>query len=89
MIQEEKTFILRFSLEAVFPDDYEGDQDEYQWVKEWEQRLKPDLLKNIFDSLRRDPLWKVHVRNRGASPLDEIEIAVVRDFCPDSSLRSE
>lgn len=80
MVREEKTFTLRFTLEAAFPDDYEGDEDEYQWDKEWEQNLKPALLKLIFDSLRKHSSWKAHIRNRGASPLDEIEIALVKDF---------
>ena len=80
MVREEKAFTLRFTLEAEFPDDYEGDEDEYKWVKEWEQDLKPALLKLIFDSLRKNSSWKAHVRNRGASPLDEIEIALVKSF---------
>ena len=78
MFQEEKTFNLRFALEAKFPDDYEGDEDGQMWVKEWEQRLKPELVKLVFDYLRRHPAWTVHVRNRGASSLDEIEIAMER-----------
>jgi len=78
--QEEKSFALRFALEARFPDDYEGDEDGQAWVKEWEQRLKPELVKLVFDYLRRHPAWTVHVRNRGASPLDEIEIAMLKDF---------
>ena len=80
MFQEEKTFNLRFALEATFPDDYDGDQDGQMWVKEWEQRLKPELVKLVFDHLRQHPTWKVHIRNRGASPQDEIEIAMVRNF---------
>lgn len=80
MFQEEKTFNLRFALEARFPEDYDGDEDGQTWVKEWEQRLKPELVKLVFDYLRRHPAWNVHVRNRGASPLDEIEIAMLRDF---------
>ena len=80
MVREEKAFTLRFTLEAEFPDDYEGDEDEYKWVKEWEQDLKPALLKLIFDSLRKHSSWKAHVRNRGASPLDEIEIALAKCF---------
>ena len=32
MYQEEKAFTLRFSLEASFPDDYEGDEDHQAWV---------------------------------------------------------
>lgn len=84
MVREEKTFNLRLTLEAEFPDDYEGDEDEYKWVREWEQDLKPALLKLIFDSLRKRSSWKAHVRNRGASPLDEIEIALVKDFSIES-----
>lgn len=85
MIHEEKQFCLRFSLEAEFPDDYEGEEDNYAWLKEWEQMVKPELLKIIFDSLRRHPLWTVHVRNRGLSPLDEIEIAVTKDLASSRS----
>lgn len=80
MYQEEKWFRLRFSLEARFPDAYEGDDDEYAWVQEWERSLKPELLKTIFSFLRRHPSWTAHVRNRGASPEDEIEIALLREF---------
>ena len=80
MVHEDKTFILRFTLDAVFPDDYEGDLDEHEWVKEWEHDLKPALLKLIFDTLRKRSQWKAHVRNRGASPLDEIEIVLVKEF---------
>ena len=80
MFQEEKTFNLRFALEARFPDEYDGDEDGQLWVKEWENQLKPELVKTVFDCLRRHPAWKAHVRNRGASPLDEIEIALEKDF---------
>jgi hypothetical protein len=80
MFQEEKTFNLRFTLEALFPDDYDGEQDGQMWAKEWEQRLKPELVKIVFDYLRQHPAWKVHVRNRGTSPQDEIEIAMVKEF---------
>ena len=80
MYQEEKTFTLRFSLEAQFPDDYEGDDDEYAWVRAWEARLKPEMVKAVFESLRRAPHWTVHSRNRGKSPEDEIEVVLERNF---------
>ena len=80
MYQEEKTFTLRFSLEASFPDDYEGDEEDQVWVREWEARIKPDLLKVLFESLRQHQSWQTHVRNRGKSPADEIEIVLARDF---------
>lgn len=80
MFQEEKTFTFRFNLEANFPEAYDGDEDNWAWLREWEQQIKPDLLKLIFDSLRRHRSWTVHVRNRGRSPEDEIEIAMVKNF---------
>jgi hypothetical protein len=78
LFKEEKTFNLRFSLEADFPEDYDGEEDDYAWLKEWESRIKPEMLKAVFASLRRDPLWEVHVRNRGASAENEIEIVVTK-----------
>jgi hypothetical protein len=80
MYQEEKTFTLRFSLEASFPDDYVGEEENQAWVREWEARIKPDLLKTLFESLRQHRSWQTHVRNRGKSPADEIEIVLARDF---------
>ena len=82
MFHEEKTFTFRFNLEAAFPDEYEGDEDNKVWLQEWERQIKPELLKLIFDSLRRHRSWKVHVRNRGVSPEDEIEISMVKEFSP-------
>ena len=80
MYQEEKTFTFRFSLEASFPDDYEGDEEHYAWAREWEARIKPDLLKVLFESLRQHQSWQAHVRNRGKSSADEIEVVLARDF---------
>ncbi len=80
MYQEEKTFALRFTLEASFPDDYTGDEDERNWLREWEARIKPQLLKSVFESLRSHNGWASHIRNRGVSPADEIEIVVSKDF---------
>jgi hypothetical protein len=80
MFQEEKSFTLRFSLEASFPDEYEGELDNHAWVQEWERLVKPELIRVLFESLRKHPSWAAHVRNRGLSPLDEIEIALTKDF---------
>lgn len=86
MFREEKTFTVRFTLEATFPEEYEGDADNHAWLQEWEKQIKPELLKQIFETLRRRLTWNVHVRNRGVSPQDEIEIAIERDFSQRSSL---
>ena len=80
MHREEQSFNLRFTVEASFPDDYEGAEDQRAWTGEWEARIKPDILKMVFESLRRQPGWAAHIRNRGKSALDEIEVVVERDF---------
>jgi hypothetical protein len=79
MYREEKTFTLRFTLEASFPEDYEGEEDNHAWVREWEALIKPEMLKLVFEALRRHPGWTSHIRNRGVSPADEIEVALARD----------
>lgn len=83
MWSEEKTFVFRISLEARFPDDYEGTHDEQAWLREWELYMKPVMIKNLFETLRQYPAWNAHVRNRGKSPMDEIEVALIRDFSPE------
>lgn len=80
MYHEEKTFTLRFSLEASFPEDYDGEADQQGWVREWDALIKPDVIKTVFESLRQHPAWAAHVRNRGKSSSDEIEIVLSRDF---------
>jgi hypothetical protein len=80
MYQEEKTFVLRFSLEASFPEDYDGEDDHLAWVQEWESEIKPGMLKQVIEALRRHPSWTSHVRNRGLSSADEIEVVLARDF---------
>ncbi len=80
MYHEEKTFTVRFSLEVSFSDDYDGEADQQGWVREWEAVMKPDVIKTVFESLRQHPAWAAHVRNRGKSSSDEIEIVLTRDF---------
>ncbi len=80
MYQEEQTFALQFTLEASFPDDYEGEEDGKAWVQEWEVHIKPQMIRLVFESLRKHQGWTAHIRNRGVSPTDEIEVVLARDF---------
>ncbi len=79
---EEREFTLRFSLEARFRDDYDGDLDGFAWLPDWEKRVKPAVVKAVFDAIERQPGWRAHVRNRGASTEDEIEVVVERVLGP-------
>jgi hypothetical protein len=80
MHHEEQSFLLRFSLEAKFPEGYEGEQDELAWTEEWESRVKPDIIKGIFHTLKLHPDWAARFRNRGIAPSQEIEIVLEKDF---------
>lgn len=77
---EDRTFLLRFTVEARFPDDYDGDEDGYAWTRDWEGVIKADVLKAVFGALRRHPGWTAHVRHRGASAQDEVEVAVTKEI---------
>jgi ribosomal protein L11 methylase PrmA len=84
MEANERTFTIRFSLSAVIPDALWNDDrfEEDEWLKEWETQLKPALIRTVFTHLRSFPNWQAHIRNRGISPEDEIEIVVERCFAP-------
>ena len=80
MYQEDQTFHIRFSLEATFPDHYEGEDDERVWLKQWETQVKPDIVKSIFHTLERYPEWTARFRNRGMAATDEIEIVLEKSY---------
>ena len=86
MYKEEQSFNLRFSLEATFPDEYDGEDDERVWLKQWEAQVKPDIVKSIFQTLERYPGWAARFRNRGMASTEEIEIVLEKISYSDPSL---
>ena len=80
MYQEEHTFTLRFSLEAKFSEDYDGEDDEMVWLKQWETEVKPDIVKSVFQTLEQYPEWAARFRNRGMGATDEIEIVLEKSY---------
>ena len=73
---EEHTFNLRFSLSTHIPteawddEDFEGDE----WLNEWGSVIKSGLNRAVFAHLRQFEGRECHVRSRGLSAFDEIEI---------------
>jgi hypothetical protein len=82
METKERTFNIRFSLAADIPEPLWADEDfeEEGWLDEWEASIKPSLIRAVFAHLRSFPNWKAHIRNRGISATDEIEIVVQRSL---------
>ena len=85
MQSDEYAFLLRFSVRAEIPSAAlaDDDFDERAFLAEWEAALKPDVVRAVFQVLRAVPGWTAHVRSRGASSADEIEIVVERSYATD------
>jgi hypothetical protein len=74
--REEGRFSIRIELSAEFDEQYEGEQDGYVWLEQWRSYVRPQLVRAVFDALRADRNFEVVPASRGASPDEEIEIAV-------------
>ena len=73
---EDREFTLRFSLEVSFAEEYEGKDDDFAWVAEWERDIKPKLLRAVMAHLQQHPRWKARFRTRGADPERQMEIVL-------------
>jgi hypothetical protein len=75
---EERDFTLRLDLRCEFPEGYEGEQDGYAWLREFQDRIRPRLVQAAVHAIRDQPGWKVRPANRGRSLEDEISLLVER-----------
>jgi hypothetical protein len=74
--REEGSFVVRIGLSADFDEHYEGDDDGYAWLEAWHARVRPRLVRAVFEELRAEPAFSAIPASRGKSQDDEIEIAV-------------
>ena len=72
---EEREFNLRFELRAEFAEDYQGDDDGYEWVKEFPD-MAAEIVSAVAAVVARHPGWKVRGGNRGRSSEDEITLVL-------------
>ena len=82
--REERELVIRLKLGAEFPDDYEGEDDGYAWHRDFDERIRPALLRDLLRTLTRDRKFKVTPINRGLDAHEEIEI-LVEHLLPDSA----
>lgn len=73
---EERDFTLRFDLRCEFPEGYEGERDGYQWLREFHERIGPQVVQAVVSVIRQHPGWTVRLSNRGRPPEDEITLVV-------------
>jgi hypothetical protein len=74
--REEGGFVVRIELSADFDEDYAGDADGYAWLEAWRERVRPRVVRAVFEELRAEPGFSALPVSRGKSPVDELEIAV-------------
>lgn len=74
--REEGGFVVRIELSADFDEGYEGDDDGYAWLEAWRARVRPRLVRAVFDQLRAEPRFAAVAVSRGKDPEEELEIAV-------------
>ena len=74
--REEGEFVVRIELSADFDEDYEGDDDGYAWLEAWRARVRPRLVRAVFEQLRAEPDLVAVPVSRGKNPDEELEIAV-------------
>ena len=67
---------MGLDLSAEFGEDYEGDDDGYAWLAHWREHVRPELIRAVFAALRQDAAFDVVSAPRGASPEEEVNIAV-------------
>jgi hypothetical protein len=73
---EEKTFTLRLELRREFPDDYQGEEDGYEWVKEL-PGLAAEIVQAAATAARRGG-WTVRATNRGRPAEEEVTLTLER-----------
>jgi len=74
--REEGRFTIRVELSAEFDEDYEGDDDGNAWLRRWQSEVRPRLARAVVDVLREGGRFDAIPVSRGASPDENLEIAV-------------
>jgi hypothetical protein len=75
---EERDFTLRFDLRCTFEEDYEGELDGYAWLREFRDRIAPQVVEAAVRAIRGHPGWTVRPGNRGRAIEDEVTLVVER-----------
>ncbi len=74
---EQREFTLRFELRAQFGEDYQGEDDGYEWAKEF-PAIAAEIVSAAAAVVARHPGWTVRGGNRGRSSDDEVTLVLER-----------
>jgi len=74
---EEREFTLRFELRCEFPENYEGDADGFEWVKDF-PAIAAQIVQSAAAIVRQHSGWTVRPANRGRPTDEEVTLLVTR-----------
>ena len=74
--REEGNLTIRVELSAEFDESYEGDDDGYAWLERFRAEVQPQVVRALFEALRRDGSFDVIPVSRGRSPDEHIDVEV-------------
>jgi hypothetical protein len=75
---EERDFTLRLDLRCTFEEGYDGELDGYVWLREFQDRILPQMVDAAVRAIRTHPGWTVRPANRGRALEDEVSLVVER-----------
>jgi hypothetical protein len=74
---EQREFTLRFDLRCEFPENYEGDADGFEWLKDF-PAMAGVILQSATALIRKRQGWDVRPTNRGRPTDEEVTLLVTR-----------
>jgi hypothetical protein len=74
---EQREFTLRFEVRCDFPEDYDGEQDGYEWAKDFPP-IAAAIVRCAVATVQAQAGWTVRPANRGRSSDDEVTLIVER-----------
>ena len=73
---EERELVIRLHLRAEFPENYEGERDGYEWYRDFDTNVRPELLRELLQLLTSQRGYRVTPLNRGLDTHEELELRV-------------
>jgi hypothetical protein len=76
--REERELVIRLHLSAEFGEEYAGDDDGFVWHREFDERVRPELVRELLRVLTKSDQYRITPINRGLDSHEELELKVER-----------
>lgn len=76
--REERELVIRLHLSAEFGEEYAGEEDGFAWYQEFDERVRPQLVRELVRVLTTGERYRITPINRGLDSHEELELKVER-----------